>query len=85
MKTVGRLPDARVSVNPMAGAGATAKKWPRIMALLPRLTHSKVAMKRAREVEVQSASQMLLQADGEFLGEAPARFHVLPVALNVII
>jgi len=34
LKTVDSLPYARVIVNPIAGAGGTAKKWPRIVELL---------------------------------------------------
>jgi len=49
------------------------------------LTHPKVIVKRAREIDVQARQQMSLQADGELLGETPARFHVLPAALNVVI
>jgi diacylglycerol kinase (ATP) len=49
------------------------------------LTHPKVTVKRAREIEIQSAHPLNLQADGELLGELPARFRVLPSALNVIV
>jgi diacylglycerol kinase (ATP) len=49
------------------------------------LTHPKVTMKKAREIEVFSSSRMQLQADGELLGEVPARFRVLPALLNVVI
>jgi diacylglycerol kinase (ATP) len=50
------------------------------------LTHSKVTMKRAREIEVSSLDgRMYLQADGELLGELPARFSVLPSALNIAV
>ncbi|MFC2002562.1 diacylglycerol/lipid kinase family protein [Chloroflexota bacterium] len=50
------------------------------------LTHPKVAVKRAREIEVQPIEEwMSLQADGELLGEAPARFQVLPAMLSVLI
>ena len=42
-------------------------------------------MKKAKVVEVKSAHPMHLQADGELLGEAPARFYVLPAALNIAI
>jgi diacylglycerol kinase (ATP) len=49
------------------------------------LTHPKVTMKKAREIEVVSSNaRMQLQADGELLGEVPARFRVLPALLNVI-
>ncbi len=49
------------------------------------LTHPKVTAKRAREIDVRATQQISLQADGELLGETPARFHVLPAALNVVI
>ncbi len=49
------------------------------------LTHPKVTMKRAREIEIKSAEPISLQADGELLGELPARFHILPAALNIVI
>jgi len=49
------------------------------------LTHPKVTLKRAKEIEIQTAQRVSLQTDGELLGEAPAHFHVLPAALNVAI
>ena len=64
---------------------------PDLLWSLPRiykgthLTHPKVTLKRAREIEIQSAQPISLQADGELLGELPARFHVLPAALNIAV
>ena len=64
---------------------------PDLLWSLPRiykgthLTHPKVSVKRAKEVYIQPERRMSLQADGELLGETPARFRVLPAALNVII
>jgi len=65
---------------------------PDLLRSLPRiykgthLTHPKVTMKKAREIEVRSLNgRMQLQADGELLGEVPARFRVLPSVLNVIV
>jgi len=64
---------------------------PDLLWSLPRvyrgthLTHPKVTMKRAREIEIQSAEVMFLQADGELLGGLPARFYILPAALNIAI
>jgi YegS/Rv2252/BmrU family lipid kinase len=49
------------------------------------LTHPKVTLMRVREVEIIPALTSAVQADGELLGEAPARFTVLPAALQVII
>lgn len=64
---------------------------PDLLWSLPRiykgthLTHPKVTMKRAREVEIRSAQPLQFQADGELLGELPARFRVLPAALSIIV
>jgi diacylglycerol kinase (ATP) len=65
---------------------------PDLLWSLPRiykgthLTHPKVDMRKAREIEVQPRnSRIELQADGELLGEVPARFRVLPSVLNVIV
>jgi diacylglycerol kinase family enzyme len=63
---------------------------PDLLASLPRiyrgthLTHPKITLRRAREVEIQSKLSIALQADGELLGEAPARFSILPAALTVL-
>ncbi len=65
---------------------------PDLLWSLPRiykgthLTHPKVTMKKGKEIEVSCLSgRMQLQADGELLGEVPARFRVLPSVLNVIV
>jgi len=64
---------------------------PDLLWSLPRiykgthLTHPKVTMQRGREVEIESSQTLLIQADGELLGEAPARFRVIPAALNVLV
>jgi len=64
---------------------------PDLLWSLPRiykgthLTHPKVNMQRAREIEIEPSQKMSIQADGELLGEAPARFNILPAALNVVV
>jgi len=64
---------------------------PDLLWSLPRvykgthLTHPKVTMRRAREIEILSTAPLSLQADGELLGELPARFYILPAALNIAI
>ncbi len=68
-----------------------AASKPELIWSLPRIykgthgTHPKVTMRRAKTIEVQAAQPMLVQADGELLGEAPARFQVLPSALTVAV
>jgi YegS/Rv2252/BmrU family lipid kinase len=49
------------------------------------LTHPKVAASKARDVVVRPGQEMALQADGELLGNGPARFSVLPGALTVVV
>ncbi len=64
---------------------------PDLLWSLPRvykgthLTHPKVTMKRARELEIRSNEPLPLQADGELLGELPAHFYVLPAVLNIAV
>ncbi|MFC1892595.1 diacylglycerol/lipid kinase family protein [Chloroflexota bacterium] len=64
---------------------------PDLLWSLPRvykgthLSHPKLTMKRAREIEIQPGQHMSLQADGELLGAAPARFSILPAALNIAV
>jgi len=64
---------------------------PDLLWSLPRiykgthLTHPKVTMKRAREVEIRSTHRMAVQADGELLGEGPAHFNILPAALTIVV
>jgi diacylglycerol kinase (ATP) len=48
------------------------------------LNHSKVTVKRAKDICVRPERRMAVQADGELLGEAPARFSVLPAVLTVV-
>ncbi|HUP27903.1 MAG TPA: diacylglycerol kinase family protein [Chloroflexia bacterium] len=47
--------------------------------------HPKVRMLTGSRVEVRSPDRLLLQADGEVLGMAPALFRVVPRALRLVI
>ena len=65
---------------------------PDLLRSLPRiykgthLTHPKVNLKKAKQIEVRSlGGKMHLQADGELLGEVPAQFRILPAMLNIIV
>ncbi len=49
------------------------------------LTHPRVSLQRSSQVEITSASPMPIQADGELVGETPARFHVMPLALTLLV
>ncbi len=49
------------------------------------VTHPKVRTMRGRRIEVNSSTRVLLQADGEVLGTAPALFRIAPSALRLIV
>jgi diacylglycerol kinase (ATP) len=49
------------------------------------VTHPKVKTFIARTIEVTSPDRVLLQADGEVLGTAPATFQIAPHVLRMII
>jgi diacylglycerol kinase (ATP) len=49
------------------------------------LAHPKVSVSRAQTVEVSSPERLLLQADGEVLGRAPATLTVVARALRIIV
>ena len=48
------------------------------------LTHEKVVSHRSRALRLDSTDGALLQADGDVIGQLPARIDVLPGALRVI-
>jgi YegS/Rv2252/BmrU family lipid kinase len=65
---------------------------PNLLMSLPRiyrgthLTHPQVTLKRAKNVEIRiTDGKMAIQADGELVGQAPARFTVLRLALNILV
>jgi len=47
------------------------------------ITHPKVDMYKAKRVNVSTTETMLLQVDGEVVGEAPASFSIIPSWLKV--
>lgn len=62
-----------------------------VVANMPRLyrgthlTHPKVSELHGRELVVESQERMFLQAEGELIGEAPARFRLLPKSLKILL
>jgi diacylglycerol kinase (ATP) len=49
------------------------------------LTHPRVTAQKVREIGLMPAQKMSLQADGELIGETPARFSVIPNVLSIAI
>ena len=64
---------------------------PDLLRSLPRiykgthLTHPKVTVRRTDLITISSDEPMAIQADGDLLGEPPARFTVLPSVLNILV
>ena len=49
------------------------------------VNNPKVEMNRAREIEINPARPLPLQADGELLGETPVKIRIIPKAINVAV
>lgn len=64
---------------------------PDLLWSLPRiyrgthLSHPKVNVVRTAEVTVDSTTGAVIQADGELLGLTPARFSIIPSALDILV
>ncbi len=48
------------------------------------LENNLVTWRRCRSVEIKAATPLPFSADGDVLGEAPARFEIRPDALRVV-
>lgn len=49
------------------------------------LTHPKVRMEKTAHITIESSERVLVHADGELLGEAPASFWLMPLALSIVV
>jgi YegS/Rv2252/BmrU family lipid kinase len=49
------------------------------------ISHQKVRLRKIRNVALQCDEKILVEADGELLGEGPVSFSVLPSALNIVV
>lgn len=49
------------------------------------INHPKVSLERATRVTVGSLDKLLVHADGEFLGQGPASFRLIPQALAIAV
>jgi len=43
-----------------------------------------IRQEKAARVTIESSERVLVQADGEFLGECPASFWIVPSALTIV-
>jgi len=49
------------------------------------VSHHKVRSRKISNVAIQCAERVLVEADGELLGEGPVSFSVLPSALSIVV
>jgi diacylglycerol kinase (ATP) len=49
------------------------------------LSHSKVHVERMKKIRILSETRICIQVDGDIVGETPARFSVLPGAMNLVV
>lgn len=60
------------------------KTWP-LTYKGRHIRHDKVRLLKIRNVTIQCAEKILVEADGELLGEGPVSFSVVPSALTVVV
>ncbi len=60
------------------------KIWP-MLYRGSHITHPKIRVKKVTRVTIQPSGPVLVEADGELLGECPASFWVVPSALTVVV
>ncbi|MFC2041024.1 diacylglycerol/lipid kinase family protein [Chloroflexota bacterium] len=49
------------------------------------VSHHKVRMLKVKNVVIECAEKILVEADGELLGESPVSFSILPSALRIVV
>lgn len=60
------------------------KVWP--MTYSGRhIGHQKVSLRKIKKVAIQCDEEVLVEADGELLGEGPVSFSVMPSALKIVV
>ena len=65
------------------GKSELLKIWP-MTYKGQHVSHEKVRLLKVRSVSIQCDDKILVEADGELLGEGPVSFSVLPSALNIV-
>jgi diacylglycerol kinase (ATP) len=49
------------------------------------IKHPEIRERKVKSLAIESNDRLLIEADGEILGECPASFRVLPTALSVVV
>ncbi len=66
------------------GKSELLKLWPKTYKGR-HVSHHKVRMFKVKKVDIQCDEKILVEADGELLGEGPVSFSVFPSALSVVV
>jgi len=66
------------------GKSELLKIWPMTYKGL-HVSHQKVRMLKVRKVDIQCDENILVEADGELLGEGPVSFSIIPSALRILV
>jgi diacylglycerol kinase (ATP) len=81
-----RLNDGLLDVVVVGDVGKTEllKIWPTLYRG-NHVEHPKVSVSKTATVTIESDEQLLIEADGNIIGESPASFWVIPAALTVVV
>lgn len=70
------------------GADLSTRDYIRNLPQLKRgkkINHPQLFYKEAKQIKISSSEQCMIEADGEFIGYAPATIKILPKALKVLL
>jgi YegS/Rv2252/BmrU family lipid kinase len=81
-----RLDDGLLDVVIVGDVGKSEllKLWPRLYSG-NHIGHPKIREEKTTAVTIESDEQLLIEADGDILGESPVSFRVIPSALTVVV
>jgi diacylglycerol kinase (ATP) len=66
------------------GKGAFLRAFPRVFRGT-HVTHPAVQMARGKRISIEADRHVMVYADGERVGPAPATFEVVPASLSVFV
>jgi YegS/Rv2252/BmrU family lipid kinase len=81
-----RLDDGLLDVVTFGDVGKSEllKIWPTLYKG-SHIRHPKIRERKATAVTIESDEQLLIEADGDIIGESPVSFSVIPSALTVVV
>ena len=66
------------------GKSELLKLWPKLYSG-NHIGHPKIREEKTTVVTIESDEQLLIEADGDILGESPVSFRVIPSALTIVV